>query len=149
MSGSPIRLLQRPAMTQSGLEAEPRLWRSTSILVAEAPLVRQGLHHRVDIDRRVPSLYGVKVASRLEMVLDHDSGGMDGRCLKGRFAGRALSSLSHHELLQLLEELRATDAEGAFLMEAYLDRRGGGDATGIQSMPRGMGRGSLAAYAPA
>ncbi len=59
----------------------------------------------------------------LEMVLDHDSGGIDGRCLKGRFAGRALSSLSHHQLLQLLEELRATDSQGSLLMEAYLDRR--------------------------
>jgi len=62
----------------------------------------------------------------LEMVLDHDSGGIDGRCLKGRFAGRALSSLSHHQLLQLLEELHATDSQGSLLMEAYLDRRSQG-----------------------
>jgi hypothetical protein len=48
------------------------------------------------------------------------------RCLKGRFAGRTLSSLSHHQLLQLLEELRATDSQGARLMEAYLDRRSQG-----------------------
>ena len=57
------------------------------------------------------------------MELDHDSGRMEGRCLKGQFAGRALSSLSHNELLQLLEELRATDLQGALLIEAYLDRR--------------------------
>ena len=62
----------------------------------------------------------------LEMILDHDSGQMEGTCLKGRFAGKALSSLSHHELLQLLQELRATDAKGALLMEAYLDRRSQG-----------------------
>lgn len=62
----------------------------------------------------------------LEMILDHDSGQMEGTCLKGRFAGKALSSLSHHERRQLLEELRATDAKGALLMEAYLDRRSRG-----------------------
>jgi len=59
----------------------------------------------------------------LQMELDHDSGRMEGRCLKGQFAGRALSSLSHDELLQLLEGLRATDPQGALLIEAYLDRR--------------------------
>ena len=65
----------------------------------------------------------------LEMELDHDSGQMEGRCLKGQFAGRALSSLSNEELLQLLEELRATDPQGAFLIEVRLsspsqERRG-------------------------
>jgi hypothetical protein len=65
---------------------------------------------------------GVRTAS-LEMVLDHDSGRMEGKCLKGRFAGRDLSSLSYNELLQLLSELRATDAQGVLLLEAYLDRR--------------------------
>jgi hypothetical protein len=59
----------------------------------------------------------------IEMVLDHDSGRMDGRCLKGRFAGRDLSSLGKNELLRLLEELRSTDSQGALLLDAYLDRR--------------------------
>src|SRR5262249_58457744 len=59
----------------------------------------------------------------LEMVLDHDSGEMEGRCLKGQFAARMLSSLSDAELLVLLAELRATDAQGASLIEAYLDWR--------------------------
>jgi hypothetical protein len=57
----------------------------------------------------------------LEMELDHDSGRMDGRCLKGSFAGRALSSLSQSELMRLLAELRASDSESALLLEAYLD----------------------------
>ena len=58
----------------------------------------------------------------LEMELDHDSGRMEGRCLKGRFAGRALSTLSKKELLGLLEELRGGDEQGVLLIEAYLDR---------------------------
>ena len=59
----------------------------------------------------------------LEMVLDHESGRMDGRCLKGRFAGRDLSSLRDTELLELLDEISASDTQGATLLEAYLDRR--------------------------
>ena len=57
------------------------------------------------------------------MELDHDSGRMEGRCLKGRFAGRQLSALGDAVVLQLLEEISATDAQGALLLEAYLDRR--------------------------
>ena len=57
------------------------------------------------------------------MELDHDSGHMEGRCLKGQFAGKALSSLSQEELLQLLNELRDSDPQGGILVEAYLDRR--------------------------
>ena len=49
----------------------------------------------------------------LEMVLDHDSGRMEGRCLKGRFAGRALSSLRDVEVLELLEDISGTDQQGA------------------------------------
>jgi DnaJ-domain-containing protein 1 len=62
----------------------------------------------------------------LEMELDHDSGRMEGRCLKGQFTGRTLSSLSDDELLLLLAELRDADAQGAALIEAYLDRRAQG-----------------------
>ena len=62
----------------------------------------------------------------LEMVLDHDTGRMEGRCLKGRFAGRDLASLRESEALQLLEELRSTNSQGAILMEAFLDRRSRG-----------------------
>jgi len=65
---------------------------------------------------------GVRTAS-LEMVLNHDSGLIEGKCVKGRFAGRTLSSLSCNELFELLRELRATDAQGVLLLEAYLDRK--------------------------
>ena len=39
---------------------------------------------------------GVRTAA-LEMVLHHDSGRMEGRCLRGRFTGRDLSSLVESE----------------------------------------------------
>jgi DnaJ domain len=76
--------------------------------------------------RKTPGQKSGVRTDALEMVLDHDSGQMEGTCLKGRFAGKPLSSLSRHELLQLLEELRGTDPKGALLLEAYLDRRAPG-----------------------
>ena len=60
---------------------------------------------------------------RLEMELDLDTGSMDGRCLKGRFAGRALSSLSESEAIELYNGFAADGLKEAALMEAYLDWR--------------------------
>jgi DnaJ domain len=57
------------------------------------------------------------------MELDHDSGSMDGECLKGRFAGKTLSSLSDAEAFDLLHEVRSDGAQEAALIEAYLDWR--------------------------
>ena len=91
---------------------------------------------------------GVRTSS-LEMVIEHDTGCMEGRCLKGRCAERDLDSLNEKEQLQLLDELRTTDARGALLMEAFLDRRSqgwrdrhtGGSARNEQSRPGGPGTG--------
>jgi hypothetical protein len=58
----------------------------------------------------------------LSMSLDHDSGGMDGTVLQGRWKGRRLSELSVEGLLDLLAETRVQDPDGAQLVEAYLDR---------------------------
>lgn len=60
---------------------------------------------------------------RLEMELDHDSGYMDGKVLQGRFAGRALSSLSEREAIELYNDFAADRLKEASLMEAYLDWR--------------------------
>lgn len=58
----------------------------------------------------------------LEMELDHDTGEMDGRVLKGIFAGRRLDSLSPTDLGLLWQDCRLTDQRSAQLVEAYLDR---------------------------
>ncbi|HXV74179.1 MAG TPA: DnaJ domain-containing protein [Sphingomonadales bacterium] len=76
--------------------------------------------------RKTPGQKSGVRTEALEMVLEHDSGQMEGTCLKGRFAGKSLSTLGRQELLQLLEELHGTDAKGALLLEAYLDRRAPG-----------------------
>ncbi len=61
----------------------------------------------------------------LDVVLDHDSGDMRGTVKAGRFAGRALEALDLEELLALLAECRASDAQSAAVLEVYLDRHHG------------------------
>ena len=58
----------------------------------------------------------------LRMSLDHDSGTMTGTVLAGRYAGMRLEEMGRDDLFGLLRECRATDEEGARLVEAYLDR---------------------------
>lgn len=58
----------------------------------------------------------------LEMRLDHDSGEMEGRVLKGKFAGRMLSDLQREQLLELWGECNSHDGQAAQLLEAYIDR---------------------------
>jgi hypothetical protein len=61
----------------------------------------------------------------LEMTLDHDSGTMSGKILKGPMEGRELTDLSEGEFLELLRYCRAQDEDSARLLESYLDRRFG------------------------
>ncbi|MFZ5737798.1 MAG: DnaJ domain-containing protein [Pseudomonadota bacterium] len=56
----------------------------------------------------------------LEMVLDHDSGAITGRVIKGPNAGR---SLDEFDLGELATMLAGFDAESCALLESYLDRR--------------------------
>jgi len=60
----------------------------------------------------------------LSMTLDHDSGMISGRVLRGRFAGRELGDLGFEELMELLAECQRHDEQGARLVESYLDRAG-------------------------
>lgn len=60
--------------------------------------------------------------SHLAMVLDHDTGELGGVVRQGRFSGRDLASLTLDELIELWRVCRAEDAQGAALLETYLDR---------------------------
>lgn len=60
-----------------------------------------------------------------DMTLDHDSGEMAGRVLKGHYAGATLEDLVLADLLALWRECRAEDAQSAAVLEAYLDRHHG------------------------
>lgn len=59
----------------------------------------------------------------LEMVLDHDSGSMDGVVNTGEFAGRRLSEMSLDELKLLLEDAQARDPKAAQLLDAFIESR--------------------------
>ncbi len=85
------------------------------------------------LSRRLRSLFGgfgnpgaasssEVVTPYLRMSLDHDTGTMAGTVLAGRFEGIQLAELSLADLIALLRECRAADAESARLLEAYLDR---------------------------
>ncbi|GJD64516.1 molecular chaperone DnaJ [Methylobacterium frigidaeris] len=62
-------------------------------------------------------------SAMLEMELDHASGAMRGTVLAGSLAGQALDGLGLPRLVALLSECRASDPDGARLLETYLDRR--------------------------
>jgi hypothetical protein len=63
----------------------------------------------------------------VDMELDHDTGEMRGRVLKGMFVGQSLNQLKDEDALSFYTEAGAADPETARLMEAYLDRRLGAD----------------------
>jgi hypothetical protein len=56
----------------------------------------------------------------VEMELDHDTGGMQGRILAGPYEGSSLDALNIATLVRLCGEI---DSESRALLAAYLDRR--------------------------
>ena len=56
----------------------------------------------------------------LDMVLDHDSGVLNGQIVAGPDAGRSLDQFSLSQLLAMVPDF---DAESVALLESYLDRR--------------------------
>jgi hypothetical protein len=61
-------------------------------------------------------------SSWFEMSLDHDTGTMNGRILRGVNAGASLDQLEPPALMALRDEI-GNDADSLSLLEAYLDRR--------------------------
>jgi len=58
----------------------------------------------------------------LEMELDHDTGRITGRVLRGMFEGQRLEALKPAELALLWQDCKADDAQSAQIIEAYLDQ---------------------------
>lgn len=72
----------------------------------------------------------------VEAWIDHATGDVGGRVVKGRFAGRGLDVLADSDLLELHAEC-AGDADSLRVLESYLDRRLGAGWRKAQSPPRG------------
>ena len=62
------------------------------------------------------------VTDHLEAELDHATGEMRGRVLKGIFEGRRIENLKPVDLALLWQDCRFTDQRSAQIVEAYLDR---------------------------
>ena len=58
----------------------------------------------------------------LDMQIDHDTGAMNGRVLKGMFQGRTIANLKPVELAHLWADCRFSDPQSARIVEVYLDR---------------------------
>jgi hypothetical protein len=86
-------------------------------------------------------------SAMLEMNLDHATGLLTGVVLAGPFQGRALDTLSRAECLALYAAALGADADGARLLETYLDRRFAGwrAATQDEADARGGGNGGSGA----
>jgi hypothetical protein len=78
----------------------------------------------------------------LEVSLDHATGAVSGRILRGRYSGRQLAELSQAEQAGLLAELRPVDAQAAQLLEAYLERTSPGWRDGSAGASSGRTRSS-------
>ncbi len=74
---------------------------------------------------QTPGLTSRVVTDHLEMELDHDTGAMHGRVLKGDFFGREISEMTATELANLWQECRFADPQSAELIAAYLDNTHG------------------------
>ena len=99
--------------------------RLAALLMPLAMLMPLLIRVRSILDRYRPptgSQTSTVTTAFLRMMLDHDTGSMEGTILRGRFSGMRLEELAMADLLSLLRECRAEDEEGARLLEAYLDR---------------------------
>jgi hypothetical protein len=62
------------------------------------------------------------VTAHLDMELDHSTGALRGKVLKGVFKGRQIDRMAPAELALLWQDCRFADPQSAQLLETYLDR---------------------------
>ncbi|MGD8326502.1 MAG: hypothetical protein PVF65_06275 [Sphingomonadales bacterium] len=82
-----------------------------------ASFFKQGLGHSSQKDR-----VSVVRSSHIKMTLNHENAQLNGKVLKGLFAGKKLSDMDQVQLLNKHEELMHEDQDGLRLLENYLDK---------------------------
>ena len=92
--------------------------------------------------RKSPGQTSRIVTDHLEMELDHDTGEMRGRVIKGLFANRDIESLTPADMALLWQDCRNTDPQSAQIVEAYLDRVHPSWREDVARGESDMGRGS-------
>lgn len=78
----------------------------------------------------------------LEAWIDHVTGDVGGRVVRGKYAGRLLEVLNERELLDLRSECTG-EPESLNVLEAYLDRRMGADWRNARQSPPAGPRGEM------
>jgi hypothetical protein len=91
--------------------------------------------------QRTPGQTSRVATEHLEVELDHDSGEISGRVLKGAYAGQRLEQLTPAGLAALWQDCRFSDPQSAQILEAYLDRR---HPTWREDLARAQGHASAA-----
>ena len=82
----------------------------------------QMLMNRRTASRPASSSQTSKIRTKfLEMVLDHESGEMDGKVLRGKHQGQQLNAMVVEAIMDLLNECQS-DSDSQHVIEAYLDR---------------------------
>jgi len=130
VNADPMRLARNLKWTGIGLAvaavaALAISGRLAALLVPAAMMMPALMRLRTLLDRvRTPrgGQNSTVATEFLRMTLDHDTGTMTGAVLRGQFAGLRIEEMGVGDLLTLLRECRASDEEGARLLEAYLDR---------------------------
>ena len=103
------------------------------VAMVALPLLSTARSNPIDPD---PQAQSTVRTDALEMLLDHDTGEMDGTVLDGPQSGARLSQLGSAELDALEDWLSArSDTDSLALLAAFRDRRGEsqGDSTGNHS----------------
>jgi hypothetical protein len=108
--------------------AVPLLRRWLPLLLRNLPLF-SNLYRKYKTSRATrPSSSGQRSEIEtvyLRMYLDHDNGRMSGEVLAGSFRDMQLGEMELDQLLLLLDECQAEDADSVALLETYLDREHG------------------------
>jgi len=103
-------------------------WLMRGMQLARAAIFLNAMRQRAKAARGPSGGQTSTVNTRfVQMTLDHDTGAMDGTVVEGPFTGRALSSMTLEELVQLLRQAIQEDEHSAQVLQAYLDRAHGPD----------------------